>query len=366
VDHRTECASIAQEFFLRHGIPPVKPTPTPDPWMAPVLQAMTRGVLGSGACDHCAVLTNGYLGVLMAAACRIVDNVAAVEFARWAADDLIREYLSYCERRGQIANAPASMEAQRTAIVQVAVSAICCSKLYPDFLPKCLEPFLENRPKFRIGTNADSLDLFPASFEFGLPSTHLTPVAPREEQVDITDASPQFQLFFQGCRGSLRRGFALNPSTLELMQELRREEGPRRRIFDAIQQMGAFAPRPKHDYATAGEYILVTMVGVAAFNACMFAKVRFDPPMVYPDWASWSMHFGSEDEAGHALVGMDAIAALGSFPATLPTTPKQELELWLPQEFPTWVSHQASWSARRGKPVQPRHYQTLSLERYLA
>lgn len=367
MDHRSTAASLAQDFFTRHGMPPVKPYSGPDSWMQPVLEQMRRGSIGSGTVDHSQVLTAGYVAVLLAGACRVTDNVAAVDFAGWAADDLVMRYLLLCRMRGALDQAPGSMAEQRTALMQTAVSSVCSSTSYPRILAESIEPFLGNRPRFRISTNADSTTVFPASFDFGLPSSHIATAPPSPESEDITDASPQFQLFFKGCSGSLRRGISLDPMVLNIMQQLGRAQGIEQLLFDAVQQRGSHAPRPKHDYATPGEYILVNMMSVGSFTTCVFAKARFDPPMVYPDWKSWSIHLGGDTEHGTALTGDAALRAMMQCPEEYAElSPVQELELWPPNELPTWIAYQASWSARRGMQVAPRHYRTLSLEQYLS
>jgi hypothetical protein len=365
MDYLSTSASMAQEFFTRHGMPPVQPFSAPAAWMKPVLARMRSGALGSGAIDHTEVLTNGYLSMLMAAACRATDNVAAVDFASWAADDVIMQYLLYCERRGELKDAPGSMDERRTAIVRLAVSAICCAANYPGLLTESIIPFLGNRPKFRIRTNGDSRQVFPVSFDFGLPAARMTPVAPRVEDLDISDESPQFQYFFKGCTGSLRKGIKIDQRLLAMMQAMHQKAPVESGMFDFIQAFGSHAPRPTHDYATPGDYVLVSMMSLGAFTACMFARARFEPPMIYPDWGSWAIQFGTDDELGQSQIGLAALATMMQLPAEPPVPPTQEMELWVPSELPNWIAYQASWSARRGVPVPPNHYRSLTLERYL-
>lgn len=365
MEHLNASADLAIKHLRKHGIPPVERLSMAPDWMRPVFECMQKGMLGSGTIDHTEVLTKGYLPVVMAAACRVTDNVAAVEFAAWATDDVIAQYLRLCDVRGRLKEAPGSFGERVTAIVRQAASAICSTPGYPDILTRCVVPFLGNRSKFRVATNAHSTKLYPPEFDCGLPSAQLLPVGALPEEFDIPDRVPQFQYFFPGCRGSLRKGFSLETRMLEVMQNLAMNAGLESEMFDALQKLGSYAPRPKHDYTTPGEYIMASMMGIGNFNACLFAKVRYAPPMIFPDWDSWSIHFGTDDEAGNARTGLPALLTIMQMPAELPARPKQELELWRQDEFPYWVAYQASWSARRGVPVSARHFRALSLEQYL-
>ncbi len=380
--HLDEASKVGTEYLRRCNAIPVAPQADAPEWIKGAMQLMTDGAQSMNRTNHLEALER-YLVFIMAAAGRVTDNPTAARFACSAADDLVGGYLRYAAARAPLKSPPATIEEQRQQFVKHLVSVYCNMHWYPKYLSDCVPDVVQwlqdlaMSPWPRSGANSTSCAVFPFDPSCGLPSAQILAVPPSMEDADLGDDCAQFRHFFPNCKGSVRTGFEYDPGMLAINRQLHELIGTTqgKSMQRTLAMMGNFAPRPSHDYATAGQFTIISALCVGSppgsnprarlLEAFLFAKVRFAPPMVYPEWDSFSMWLLTGRDGERVFNGIDALAAMIVIPAVFPVSHVTEFELWRADELPTWLNYQHGHARRAGKDVAHNEYHGVDLTQYL-
>ena len=367
MDHRADAIRTGLDYLRKHDALPVARMTQSPPWIQHLSQLMASGAISGRGVDHITILMDVYISTIMAGVGGLTDNVGAIQWACAMSDDIITAYLRHFERQLAQHNPPFGIAAQQTALVKQCIAANCSLPQYPASLEKALGFAFQQMHQFEHRTNGRSRAIAPFDASHGLPVKQVLMVGAALDELDITDSFPQFQHFFARCTGSFRRGITFDPLVLAHMRTLHRNKQTPQTFAAQLGLVmeGNFAPRPTHDYATAGAYILVSMFGVGGLDATLFARVQFDSRTAYPEWESFALHIGADNERGMALTGTQALAAIVRLPVVFPTASRNEVELWSAAELPTWIEFQHGWQRRHGIEVTPNGYRGIDLQPYL-